>query len=167
MPKPMLKTPSKTESAAILSASAKTDRGQAVTREAKLKLDAALRRPRSKAYMEAVSKLDAGGHVHNQRLINDIIDAIKNEHPEIELFDLNIFIGIASVCKLGPPYEVHTLDHSGCIIEHYKSGRTLPIGMEKARGIALFGGYAFIEVYTDCCRAIACDGSVSVIPDKR
>ena len=30
------------------------------------------------------------------------------------------------------PYEVHTLDLTGGIIEHYKTGETLPDGLEKA-----------------------------------
>ena len=49
------------------------------------------------------------------------------------------------------------------IIEHYKSGHVLPGGLEKARSIAMHGGYDFIEVYVDCCRAISSNGSVSVI----
>lgn len=64
---------------------------------------------------------------------------------------------------MGKPYEVHTLDMTGSIIEHYKAGQKLPSGMEKARGIALRGGYDFIEVYVDCCRAIGPTGDVSVI----
>ena len=68
-----------------------------------------------------------------------------------------------AVCYLGKPYEVHTLDVTGGIIEHYQTGQILPNGMEKARSIALRGGYEFIEVYTDCCRAISSNGKVSVI----
>lgn len=167
MPKPMLKAATQTEQSAILSTSVKIDKEQALAGNARLKLDAILRRPRSKAYMEATGRLDAGGGVHNQEQINGIIAAIKEEFPEIELFDLDIFLGIVSLCRLGVPYEVHTLDFMDGIIEHYKSGKILPLGLEKARSIAMFGGYAFIEVYTDCCRAVTHDGSVSVIPDGR
>lgn len=49
------------------------------------------------------------------------------------------------------------------IIEHYKSGQNLPGGLEKARSIVLRGGYDFIEVYVECCRAISSNSSVSVI----
>ena len=52
---------------------------------------------------------------------------------------------------------------TGEIIEHYKSGQSLPGGLEKARSIAMRGGYEFIEVYSDCCRAVSSNGSVSVI----
>ena len=34
----------------------------------KMKLDRLLRKPRSKEYMEALHRLDAGGHVRNQNL---------------------------------------------------------------------------------------------------
>ena len=124
--------------------------------------DRLLRRKRSKAYMDAMHKLDAGGHVHNQSKVNEIIDAILNEFPEVEIS--SVLLGFVSICYLGAPYEVHTLDLSGQIIEHYKAGHPLPGGMEKARSIALRGGYDFIEVYSDCCRAISSNGAVSVIP---
>ena len=70
--------------------------------------------------IEAIHKLDAGGHVHNQKQVEDIIN-------------------------------------------HYQSGHALPNGMEKARVLAMRGGYDCIEVYTDCCRAISSNGAVSVI----
>lgn len=126
------------------------------------KRDQILRKSRSKEYMEAIRSLDAGGRVHNQDQINEIINTIKKEFPEIEL--KGILLGYVAICYLGKPYEVHTLDMEGGIIEHYPSGQILPNGMEKARGIAMYGGYNFIEVYVDCCRAVSSDGVVSVIP---
>lgn len=36
---------------------------------------------------------------------------------------------------------------TGRIIEHFKTGQALPNGMEKARTIAMRGGYAFIDIY--------------------
>lgn len=127
----------------------------------KLKLDKLLRCTRSKAYMEAMHRLDAGGHVHNQNKVKEILDAIRDEFPEVEIS--GILLGFVSICYLGKPYEVHTLDMTGEIIEHYKGGQVLPGGMEKARAIAIRGGYDFIEVYVDCCRAIDARGNVSVI----
>ena len=127
----------------------------------KMKLDRMLRQKRSKEYMDALHKLDAGGHVHNQQKVNEIIDAICQEFPEVELS--GILLGYVSICYLGKPYEVHTLDMTGQIIEHYKAGETLPGGMEKARSIALRGGYEFIEVYVDCCRCVSSNGAVSVV----
>lgn len=165
MPRPMLKTPQKTETQTtnILSATQQQTQAQKqqVQQIDKMKLDRLLRQPRSKEYMEALHKLDAGGHVHNQHKVNDIINTIKQEFPEVEIS--GILLGYVSICYLGKPYEVHTLDLTGGIIEHYKAGQTLPNGMEKARGIAMRGGYEFIEVYVDCCRAVSSNGSVSVI----
>ena len=161
MPKPMLKTPQQTQQDSILSATNNQAQKQQAQQIDKMKLDRLLRQTRSKTYMDALHKLDAGGHVHNQNKVNDIINAIQNEFPEVELG--GVLLGYVSICYLGKPYEVHTLDVTGGIIEHYKAGHALPGGMEKARAIAMRGGYDFIEVYVDCCRAISGNGSVSVI----
>lgn len=164
MPRPMLKTPqqTQTETNTILSATFDNrQQNQQNQQMDKMKLDRLLRRPRSKAYMEAISRLDAGGHVHNQQKVNEIIQTIKNELPEVDLS--GTLLGFVSVCCLGKPYEVHTLDMTGGIIEHYQAGQTLPGGMERARGIAMYGGYEFIEVYADCFRAVSANGTVSVI----
>ena len=127
----------------------------------KMKIDRFLRKTRSKEYMQAMHKLDVGGHVHNQHKVDEIVDTIRNEFSEVKIS--SIMLGIVSICYLGKPYEVHTLDISGKIIEHYKAGQMLPGGLEKARSIAIRGGYEFIEVYVDCCRAISANGTVSVI----
>lgn len=164
MPRPMLRSPQKSETQTnnILSATYNPQQKQQSQQIDKMKLDRLLRKTRSKAYMDALHRLDAGGHVHNQQKVNEIIHTIKQEFPEIEL--AGILLGYVSVCYLGKPYEVHTLDISGGIIEHFKSGQTLPNGLEKARSIAIRGGYDFIEVYVDCCRAVSANGTVAVIP---
>lgn len=162
MPKPLLKRPEvqeKTEN--ILSATMQPQNAQKVQQMDKMKLDRMLRKRRSKEYMDALHKLDAGGHVHNQQKVDDMINVIRQEFPEVDI--QGILLGIVSTCYLGAPYEVHTLDISGHIIEHYKTGQTLPGGLEKAHSIALRGGYEYIEVYVDCCRCISANGSVSVV----
>ena len=128
-----------------------------------IEIDRLLRKPRSKEYMDAIHKLDAGGRVYNRNKVNSMIAAIQQEFPELELAGISMMVGIVSKCYLGAPYEVHSLDISGAIIEHYKAFQKMPDGLEKARGLALHGGYDFIEVYTDCCRAISPNGQVSVI----
>ena len=157
MPRPILGVNQKAETNHKLSLTPKTE--AEVTDP--LKIDRLLRKPRSKQYLEAVSKLDAGGHTHNHDKVKEIIEALRHEFPEIELEGL--FIGIVSKCYLGDDYEVHRLDMTGSIIDHYRRGQPLPDGLEKARAIAIHGGYEFIEVYTNCCRAVGRDGSVSVI----
>ncbi len=162
MPKPMLKQPQfQTQVNNILSATQNQQQKNQVQQMDKMKLDRLLRKTRSKEYMQSLHKLDVGGHVHNQHKVNEIINTIHNEFPDLEIS--SILLGIVSVCHLGKPYEVHTLDITGQIIEHYKSGQLLPGGLEKAHSIALRGGYDFIEVYIDCCRAISENGTVSVI----
>lgn len=127
----------------------------------KMKLDRLLRNKRSEKYMKAMRELDAGGHVNNQDQVNNIIDTIKNEFPEVEIAD--VLLGIVSICYLGKPYEVHTLDIAGRIIQHYKAGQPLPGELEKARSIALHGGYEFVEVYAGSCRCVSSSGAVSVV----
>lgn len=161
MPKPMLRQPQAQTQNTILSATKSQEQQRQAQQMDKMKLDRLLRKARSKEYMQALHKLDAGGHVHNQQKVNEIINTIRNEFPDLEIS--GIMLGIVSICYLGKPYEVHTLDITGQIIEHYKSGQVLPGGLEKARSIAMRGGYDFIEVYVDCCRAVSSNGSVSVI----
>ncbi len=166
MPKPMLKQPqtqtqTQTQSGSILSATQQQSQKQQTQVVDQMKLDRLLRKPRSKEYMKAIHSLDAGGHVQNRQKVNEIIDAIRAEFPEVELS--GIMLGIVSRCYLGDPYEVHTLDFTGSIIEHYKRRQVMPGGLEKARAIALRGGYDSVEVYVDCCRCISANGSVSVI----
>lgn len=156
----MLRRP-QTKTGATLSLNNNQSRTQQTQQMDKMKLDRLLRKPRSKEYMNAVCGLDAGGHVHNCNKVNEIINAIRNEFPEVEIS--SILLGTVSQCYLGDNYEVHTLDMTGQIIEHYKCGQPLPGRLEKARSIAIHGGYDFIEVYVDCCRAVSPNGSVSVI----
>lgn len=161
MPRPMLFRPQTQERAEPMLSTRRPEQRQQNRQMDKMQQDRLLRKTRSKEYMDALHKLDAGGHVQNSKQVEDILRAIREEFPELELEDL--LLGYVSVCYLGRPYEVHTLDMSGQIIEHYKAGQLLPNGMEKARGLALRGGYDFIEVYVDCCRCIGTDGTVSVV----
>ena len=120
-----------------------------------------LRKPRSAAYMQAISRLDAGGTAMDSHLYEEIKDILQEEMGDRHLFD--ILLGIVAICHLGGDYEVHTLDLNQNIIYHYRTGEPMPAGLEKARNLALFGGYAYVEVYQDCCRGIYEDGTVSVI----
>lgn len=164
MPKPILNSQKiQNYSDSILSTVGKQEKRQEEKKMDKMKLDRLMRKSRSKEYMNVFHKLDAGGHVHNQNEVKKLIDTIKNEFPEVEID--GILLGLVSKCYLGKPYEVHILDMANQIIEHYKIGQPLPGGLEKARSIALRGGYEFIEVYIDCCRAVSSNGTVSVIFD--
>lgn len=165
MPRPLLRTPKqeqKTQADSLLSTSFNQEQQKQQNQQIdQMKLNRLLRKRRSKEYMDAIHKLDAGGHVHNQHQVKEIIDAINEEFPEVSLSGM--LLGVVSKCYLGDPYEVHSLDMTGFIIMHYKRGEVMENGLEKARSIAMRGGYDCIEVYTDCCRAVASDGSIAVI----
>ena len=163
MPKIMLKNTTETKSESNNTLSLTKPIEKTKTTVDTLTLQRILRKKRSQKYMEAMKSLDAGGHVHNQEKVNELINVIREEFPEVELIKTGIFIGMVSKCFLGDPYEVHTVDFTHTIIKHYKQGETLPDGMEKARAMAARGIYEYIEVYTDYCCAVSSDGTVSMI----
>lgn len=160
--RPRTQTDTKTESHTRLSVTPRRAQRRQQMDAGKLAL--LLRRPRSREYCDALRRLDAGGAHLSPELLDKLMKIIEEEFPEIAI--RGTLIGIVSRCYLGDPYEVHTLDISGNIIEHYKQGEPLPEYMEKARGLALHGNYAFIEVYENACRAVSEDGSVAVIMDE-
>jgi hypothetical protein len=161
MPRPLIRPTEKTETHSVLSLSPKADTKVKLTDEAKMKITRLLRKPRSSSYMDAIKKLDAGGHVHNKSQTDDILNALRAEFPEVEIGD--ILLGVVAKCYLGDKYEVHSYDASGGIIKHFKCGEAMPGGLEKARSLAAGGHYEFVEVYFDCLRAIGPGGEVSVI----
>ena len=89
------------------------------------------------------------------------IDAIRQELPDVSVDALPH--GIVARCYLGPPHEVHTLDCSGQIIQHYKTHEGLPPLLERARSLALHPGYAFIEVYATRLIAVSATGQTALI----
>ena len=164
MPKPLLSSPKEREEKqqSLLNTYEEQVKRKSSSQPGKLELDRLLRKPRSKEYLEAMQKLDTGGHVHNKAAVQDILDALAKEFPEICLPD--ILLGIVAPCYLGDPYEVHSVDIAGNITTHYKSGQQMPGSLEKVRGMVMNGGYILVEVYTDCCRAVSANGTVSVVP---
>ncbi|MDR2006003.1 MAG: hypothetical protein LBP78_01985 [Acidaminococcales bacterium] len=163
MPRPLLRPQEKTnvQQNNMLNATLQQESKIATPKMSQAQIDRLLRKPRSQAYIDALRKLDAGGHVCNHSQVKELIDALKDEFPEIEFS--GVLLGIVAACCLGRPYEVHSLDLAGNIVQHYKAGEPLPGALEKARAIAIHGGYLCIEVYTNCCRAIHANGTVSLI----
>lgn len=125
-----------------------------------LKLEKRLREKRSNKYMEIMKQLDISGCHMDQQKYQEFIDAINQEFSDIDLE--NQLLGIVAKCYLGQPYEVHTLDLTGNIVVHYKKNEDMPGLLNRARSLALHGGYDFIEVYIDCLRAVKSDGTVTV-----
>lgn len=126
-----------------------------------LELQARLRQKRTTAYVEAMTRLDAGGHVHGKAATDALMAAIRAEFPDVQIDAWPV--GIIAKCFLGAPYEVHTLEATGGIIQHFKGGESLPQGMERARSLARSGHYAFIEVYTDKLIAVGVNGQTAII----
>lgn len=163
MPRPLIgsRGDQKLDASTLLSATHQESREKNIEQIDKMQLDRLLRKKRSKRYMDALMKLDAGGHAMNKEEVDSLIADIRAECPEIDLPSL--LLGIVAKCYLGEDFEVHSLDMIGRIITHYRAGTPMPDGLEKARSIAFRGGYEFIEVYADCCRAVSSSGEVSVI----
>lgn len=125
-----------------------------------LKLDKRFREKRSSKYMEIMKQLDISGCHMDQQKYQEFVDAISQEFSDVD-FE-NQLLGIVAKCYLGQPYEVHTLDLTGNIVVHYKRNEDMPGLLNRARSLALHGGYDFIEVYIDCLRAVKSDGTVTV-----
>ena len=117
-----------------------------------------LRRRRSTAYLAALAALDAGGRLVDRDKIADLREAISAEFPP----GAGLPLGWVSKCYLGPPYQVHILDLTGGIVEHYRGSEPMPGLLERARALAVGGRYAFVEVYPDKLVAVGTDGATSV-----
>ena len=138
--------------------------GQAHTTLSGAALQARLRQKRSSAYIEAMTRLDAGSHLqgaHAAHATQDLLAAIRQELPDVSIDALPV--GIVSKCHLGAPYEVHTLTCAGNIIQHFKTGQSLPQPMERARALAQHESYAFIEVYPTRLITVSASGQTAVI----
>ena len=120
-----------------------------------------LREKRSAKYVEAMQRLDAGTHQQNAAALQELLDAMASEFPELTIDQRPL--GTVSKCFLGEPYEVHRCDMDGNIVEHFQRHQAMPPLFERARGLAAHGAYRFIEIYADSLRAIAADGSVAVL----
>lgn len=120
-----------------------------------------LREKRSAKYVEAMQRLDAGTHQHDAAALQQLLDAISAEFPDLAIDERPL--GTVSKCYLGQPFEVHRCDLDGNIVEHFERYRAMPPLFERARSLAGHGAYRFIEIYADSLRAIAADGSVAVL----
>lgn len=123
-----------------------------------------LRQKRSGAYVEGMTRLDAGTHLHGAHsalAAQALMDLIRQELPDVSVEALPI--GIVAKCYLGVPYEVHTLSCAGCIIQHFKQGEALPHLMERARSLAQHPEYAFIEVYSSRLVTVTINGQTAII----
>ncbi|MBJ6361782.1 hypothetical protein ACFOQM_10840 [Paenibacillus sp. GCM10012307] len=138
-------------------------RQQATVRLDGVALEKRLRLVRSSSFVEEMTKLDVSGTAATKEKVQELINKIAIEFPELAADQLPL--GIVSKCYLGDPYEVHSLDARLAILEHYKRGEIVPNGMEKARKLAMHPGYAYIEVFKDKICAVSKSGQVSFIKE--
>lgn len=124
--------------------------------------DGRLQMKRSPRYISAMATLDAGAHVENRAGLQQLVDALRQEFPEVAPADLPE--GILARCHLGLPFDVHSLDCAGGIVTHYKMHEPLPSALASARALALHPSYAFVEIYTRSLRAVRATGEVVTIP---
>ncbi len=125
-------------------------------------LKRALKKKRSADYMNAIRLIDAGGAVLDQAAFDLLVNEIQSDLGPLDS-SIAQPVGIIDKCYLGDPYEVHMLDTTHNIIEHFEKGRPLPGVLEKYRGMAASGSYDFIEVYANCACAVRSNGQVTLI----
>jgi hypothetical protein len=119
---------------------------------------ARMRARRTKEYVEALTRLDAGGVVGVKERAEYLIEQVAREVEALGLPEMPL--GLLARCYLGPPYEVHILDLAGSIVHHVKLGEPMPAAFERARALALHPAYAFIEVFPGSLQCVRADGSV-------
>jgi len=124
-------------------------------------VESRLRLERSKSYVKAMTKLDAGTHLGSDQVVDALINAIQAELPELTIEHQPL--GIIARCALGDGHDVHTLDRTGNILVHFKTWQSLPALLERGRSLALHAEYAFVEVYIDKLCAVRDNGEVSLV----
>jgi hypothetical protein len=113
---------------------------------------AVVNRRRSRSYLDAIRKLDAGTAEHAD--VSAIVDEMLSEFGP----GAGLPLGVLARCYLGPPFEVHSLDLAGGIVEHYKLGQQLPEPYGRARALATHDSYLAIEIYPDRLVCLLEDG---------
>ena len=150
-----------------------------------------LRRPRSQTYMDAINLIDMLSSNDEEiierlkeRVDEDVLEefegmsveeileeirlSIQEELETKEIPEENNLEGVISKCYIGGCY-VHSISPDGNIIEHYtEHGNDIPDVLAPGRTLykKIGGKCSCIEVYTNCCRIIATDGSVETVRNK-
>jgi len=157
--------------------------------EMKKSVDEIYRRPRSQAYLDIVASIDllsATDEEIIERLREVVDEDTLEEFSEMSVEELleelrlsfeeemadrqlqmqkylepEILLGVISKCYIGG-CDVHAIDNRGYILEHYNESQNMPEGMEIGRIMYHKNPNCnCIEVYNNCCRVIASDGSVT------
>lgn len=149
-----------------------------------------LRRPRSQTYMDAINMIDMLSSndediierlkervdeelleefegMSTEEILEEIRLSIQEELETKEIPEENNLEGVISKCYIGGCY-VHSISPDGNIIEHYTQHGHIPAVLAPGRSLyeRIGGKCSCIEVYTNCCRIIATDGSVETVRNK-
>ena len=153
------------------------------------RVEDALRKPRSRAYMElfdAVDLLSATDeeiieqlkanmdedtaeeflNMSMEELLEEIKESFQEEFESLPIEVESILHGVLAKCYIDG-CDCHAITPEGRILEHYSIGLVLPEELEKGRKVYhKYPGCRCVEVYTDCCRVIQMDSTVIKIPNK-
>lgn len=151
-----------------------------------MELDKELRKPRSRAYMEifdAIDMLSATdeeiieqlkanmdedtaeefAEMSVEELLEEIKASFREEFMSLPVEVESILQGVLSKCYISG-CDCHAISATGEILEHYDEKIPLPPELEKGRKVYhKYPGCRCVEVYTDCCRVIAQDSTVTKI----
>lgn len=153
------------------------------------KLDAELRKPRSKVYLELFSAIDMlsatdeeiiaklkenldedtaeeFAQMSKEELLEEIKLSFQEEFQNLEIPVETVLQGVISKCYIDG-CDCHAIDSVGNILDHFSVGDKMPD--ELATGRIAFNRYpncACVEVYSNCCRVIDFDGEVIKITNQ-
>lgn len=116
----------------------------------------------SRWYLHAVVRLDTGDLPRDPAALAALVATVRAQFDELAIPDYPI--GLVQNCCIGRPNEVHVLDLSGGIVQHYRAREAVPERFAAARRLALhptfraaglIPTYAFIEVLRDAVNRCA------------
>jgi len=153
-------------------------------------LDNELRKPRSRAYMEIFDAIDMLSATDEEiieklkenmdedtaeefasmsveELLEEIRASIQEEFQSTTIEIKSVLHGVLAKCYIDG-CDCHAISAEGDIIDHYNKSESLPENLQKGR--AVFRKYPncrCVEVYSDCCRVISYDSTVTKIPNNQ
>lgn len=147
------------------------------------KLQSRLRQNRAKTYVDVICRLRVNGHQPDKEAPRELISAVGNEFGDLAIeqrpdgvIGQVTWLDAAGVYHMTSTVAVWDLssrqwdEPSGFIfliqdaLGVYEPSQPMPSPLlERARSLALHPNYAFVELYADTLRAVASDGSVSVV----
>jgi len=152
-------------------------------------VDAELRKPRSRAYMELFDAIDMlsvtdeeiieqlksnmdedtaeeFSNMTAEELLAEIKASFREEFLNVQIEMKSILLGVLSKCYIDG-CDCHAISSEGDILDHYNKNEPLPVGMEKGRIVYnKFPKCRCVEVYSNCCRVINDDSTVIKIPNS-